>query len=127
MSDFLRRHVIHNIGLKLISLVLAVALWLAVARDPVDEVPIEIPIEFHRMPENLEISSENIPKAQILLCGPERLIHRLQPTDVHAEIDLGHINAAGERTFDLSSHPIQKPHDLDVVQVIPSQFQLEFD
>lgn len=127
MLDFFRRHVFHNIGLKLISLAMAVALWLAVARDPIDEVPLEIPIEFHRMPDNLEISSENIPKAQILLRGPERLIHRLQPTDVHAEIDLGHVSTAGERTFDLSSHQIQKPHDLDVVQVIPSQFQLEFD
>jgi YbbR domain-containing protein len=127
MVDFLRRHVFHNIGLKLISLALAVGLWLAVARDPIDEVPVEVPIEFHRMPDNLEISSENIPKAQILLRGPERLIHRLQPTDVHAEIDLGHVTAAGERTFDLSSHQIQKPHDLEVVQVMPSQFQLEFD
>ncbi|HZQ69417.1 MAG TPA: CdaR family protein [Terriglobales bacterium] len=127
MIDFLRRHAFHNIGLKLLSLALAVALWLAVARDPVDEVPIEVPIEFHRMPDNLEISSEHIPKAQILLRGPERLIHRLQPIDVHAEIDLGHVTTAGERTFDLSSHQIQKPHDLEVVQVIPSQFQLEFD
>lgn len=127
MADFFKRHVVHNLGLKLISLGLAVGLWLAVARDPIDEVPLEIPIEFHRMPENLEISSENIPKARILLRGPERLIHRLQPTDVHAEIDLARVSAAGERTFDLSSHQIEKPNDLEVVQVMPSQFQLEFD
>jgi diadenylate cyclase len=127
MFDSFRRYVFHNIGLKLISLAMAVGLWLAVARDPVDELPLEIPIEFHRMPDNLEISSDKIPKAQILLRGPERLIHRLQPTDVHAEIDLGHVNTAGERTFDLSSHQIQKPNDIDVVQVMPSQFRLEFD
>ena len=38
MRDFLHRHVIHNLGLKLISIGLAVGLWLAVARDPVAEV-----------------------------------------------------------------------------------------
>ena len=127
MRDFLKRHVFHNIGLKLISLGLAMGLWLAVARDPVDEVPLEIPIEFHRMPDNLEISSDNIPRARILLRGPERLIHRLTASDVHAEIDLGHVTAPGERTFDLSSHQIEKPHDLQVVQVMPSQFRLDFD
>ena len=34
MKDFLRRHVLHNFGIKLLSLALAVGLWLAVTRDP---------------------------------------------------------------------------------------------
>jgi len=37
MKDFLRRRVLHNFGIKLLSLVLAVGLWLAVTRDPVAE------------------------------------------------------------------------------------------
>src|SRR5437764_14356594 len=65
MTDFFHRYVLHNIGLKLLSLALAVGLWLAVARDPLAEVAVEVPIEFHHFPENLEISSENIPQAQI--------------------------------------------------------------
>ena len=65
MKDFLRRHVLHNFGLKLLSLALAVALWLAVTRDPVAEVAVDVPIEFHNIPQNLEISSENVPRAQI--------------------------------------------------------------
>ncbi len=72
MGDFLRRYVFNNLGLKLISLALAVGLWLAVARDPVAEVAVEVAIEFHNIPQNLEISSENIPRAQIRLRGPER-------------------------------------------------------
>ena len=72
MRDFLHRHVLHNLGLKLISLGLAVGLWLAVARNPVAEVAVEVPIEFHNIPQDLEISSENIPRAQIRLRGPER-------------------------------------------------------
>jgi diadenylate cyclase len=126
MSDFLHRHVLHNLGLKLLSLALAVGLWLAVARDPQAEVAVEVPIEFHRIPENLEISSENIPQAQIRVRGPERIVRRLQPSDVHAEIDLAGA-VPGERTYDLSSHQIRQPHDLEVVQVVPTQFHLTFD
>lgn len=126
MKDFFRRHVVHNFGLKLVSIALAVALWLVVSRDPVAEVGVEVPIEFHHIPDNLEISSENIPQAQIRVRGPERVIHRLQPSDIHAEVDLSTVKA-GERTFDLTDREVHKPHELDVVQIIPGQFQLSFD
>jgi len=127
MKDFIRRYVTHNLGLKLISLALAVGLWLAVARDPVDEIAVEVPIEFHNVPNNLEISTESIPRAQLRLGGPERLVHRLQPSDVHVEIDLAHVTAAGQRTFDLALQRIQKPHELQVLQIVPTQIRLTFD
>jgi len=126
MRDFLHRHVLDNLGLKLISLALAVGLWLAVARDPVAEVAVEVPIEFHNIPQNLEISSENIPRAQIRLRGPERVVRRLQPSDVYAEIELSGLRP-GERTFDLTAQQIHEPSELEVVQVVPSQLHLNFD
>ena len=126
MRDFLHRYVIHNLGLKLISLGLAVGLWLAVARDPVAEVAVEVAIEFHNIPQNMEISSENIPRAQIRLRGPERVVHRLRPSDVYAEIELSGLKP-GERTFDLTAKQIHEPSELEVVQVVPSQFHLMFD
>jgi YbbR domain-containing protein len=117
---------LHNLGLKLISLVLAVGLWLSVARDPVAEVAIDVPIEFRNIPENLEISSESVPRAEIRLRGPGRIAHRLQPADVNAAIELNGLQP-GERTFDLTAQQIQHPKDLEVVQVVPSQFHLTFD
>src|SRR5271169_3012200 len=126
MREFLRRYVFHNLGLKLISLALAVGVWLAVARDPVTEVAVDVAIEFHNIPQNLEISSENIPRAQIRLRGPERVIHGLRPTDVSAEIELSNLKP-GERTFDLTAQQIHEPPELEVVQVVPSQFHLAFD
>jgi YbbR domain-containing protein len=126
MRDFFYRHVLHNFGLKVISLALAVGLWLALARDPIAEVAVDVPIEFHNIPENLEISSEDIPKAQVRLRGPARIVHQLQLADVSAEIDLRGLKP-GERTFDLTSQQIHQPKDLEVVQVVPSQFHLAFD
>jgi YbbR domain-containing protein len=126
MRDFFHRYLLHNLGLKLISLGLAVGLWLAVSRDPVAEVAVEVAIEFHNIPQNLEISSENIPRAQIRLRGPERVVHGLRPSDVYAEIELSGLKP-GERTFDLTAKQIHEPSELEVVQVVPSQFHLTFD
>src|SRR4051794_16181766 len=98
MGDFFHRHVLHNLGIKLLSLALAVGLWMAVASDPPAEIAVTLPIQFLNIPENLEISSENIPQAQLRVRGPQRIVRRLQPADISAEIDLGEMKA-GERTF----------------------------
>jgi len=35
MRDFLRRYVVHNLGLKILSLLLAIALWFAISTSRV--------------------------------------------------------------------------------------------
>jgi YbbR domain-containing protein len=124
--NMVRRFFLHNIGLKLVSMALAVGLWANVARDPISEVELRVPIEFHNLPTNLEVDSANFTEAQIRVRGPGRLIHQLQAGDVRAEIDLAAVNP-GERTFDLTARHVHVPQDLEVVQIIPGQFHLSFD
>jgi YbbR domain-containing protein len=126
MKDFLRRRVLHNFGIKLLSLALAVGLWLAVTRDPVAEVAVEVPLEFRNIPENLEISTESVPRAEIRVRGPQRIVRRLQPADIYYEIELSGMKP-GEHTFDLPAQQVHRPRELEVVQVIPSQVHLTFD
>jgi YbbR domain-containing protein len=125
-SSFFHRIFVHNLGLKLVSLLLAIGLWTVVARDPIAEVEMKVPIEFHNLPDNLEIDSASFTEAQIRVRGPERVIHRLQAADLHAEIDLANVRP-GERTFDLTGRQVRVPQDLEVVQIIPGQFHLSFD
>jgi YbbR domain-containing protein len=124
--EFVRRHVFHNLGLKIVSLLIAIALWLAVSNEPPSEAAVNVAIVFRNMPEDLEISSENIPSAQVRVRGPERLVRQLQPSDVHAEIDLTGMKP-GERTFDLTANQIGLPDKLRAVQLVPSQIHLSFD
>lgn len=126
MPNLWRRVVVQNFPMKLVSLLLAAGLWLAVARSPVAEVEMNVPIEFRNLPDRLEIDSATFTEAQVRLRGPERLIQRLQPSDVRAEVDLKDAQP-GERTFDLTSRHVQLPEDLEVVQIIPGQFHLSFD
>ena len=126
MTAFLRRYVFQNFLLKLISLLLAIVLWAAVSRNPAAEMTVDVPIEFVNVPDNLEISTEHIPRAQVRLRGPERLVRRLQSSDIHPEIDLKGANP-GERTFDLTAQQIHKPYELEVMQLVPSQFHITFD
>jgi YbbR domain-containing protein len=125
--SILRRWVLHNFWLKILSLLLATGMWLAISpdQDPA-EVAVRVPIEFQHVPSDLEISSVTIPEAQIRVRGPERMIRELRSTDVHAALELADARP-GERTFDLTAQQIRLQRNLTVVQVVPGQVHLSFD
>jgi YbbR domain-containing protein len=127
MIAILKRLVLHNFMLKLLSLLLAAGLWLLISPDEQPaEVALRAPIVFQHVPSQLEISSESIPEAQIRVRGPERVIRHLLRDDVQPEIDLTDAKA-GPRTFDLTSQQVRHPRDVTVVQIVPSQLHLDFD
>src|ERR1700689_3451378 len=127
MISFLRRWVLHNFWLRVLSRVLAAGLWWWISPDQEPaEVAVRVPIEFQHVPPELEISSVTIPDAQIRVRGPERLIREMRSTDIHAELELGDAKP-GERTYDLTAHQIRHQRDLTVVQVVPGQVHLSFD
>jgi YbbR domain-containing protein len=122
-----KRYVIHNFSLKFLSLLLATGMWFMIARDEQPaEVAIRAPIVFQHVPEQLEISTESIPEAQIRVRGPERTIRQLKINEVQAEIDLTGVKS-GDRTFDLTSQQVRHPRDVEIKQVVPSQLHLAFD
>ena len=123
--NFFQRVILHNILLKIVSLLLAVGLWMAVARNPISEVEMRVPIEFQNFPANMEIDSADSTAVQVRVRGPERLIHQLDASEVHAQVNLATVQP-GERTVDLTDR-VHVPQDLEVVQIIPSQFHLSFD
>ena len=126
MITFLRQYIFHNIGLKAISLIVAVFLWLAVVHEPRTEVALTIPIEFQSVPPNLDFTSEHVPQAHIRVQGPERIVRSLDQADVRASLDLSNATS-GEHTYDLTPNQIHLPREVDVLQVTPAQIRISFD
>jgi len=117
--SFLRRWVLHNFWLKVLSLVLATGLWLAISPDQEPaEITVRVPIEFRHVPPQLEIRSVTIPEAQVRVRGPEQMIRDLRSTDIHAELELKEAKP-GEHTFELTAQQIRLQRNLTVVQVVP--------
>src|SRR5581483_6300000 len=101
-------------------------LWAGVSRDPIVEKSLNVPIEFHHIPDNLEISSETIPQAELRLRGPSHQVNDLRPSDVHVTVDVSGA-ISGDRTFDLGARRAQVPRGVQIVQVIPSEVRISFD
>jgi YbbR domain-containing protein len=124
--DWMRKYVFANLPLKIVALLTAVWLWAVVAREPIAEVGLTVHIEFHNVPDNLEIASEDLPEAHVRLRGPGRLLRSVQADDVHAAIDLSGA-VPGERTYDLLPSSVRVPAGITAVNVVPTQFRLTFD
>lgn len=126
MSVF-RRYIAQNLGLKVFALAMAVLLWAAITRDQTVEDAFNVPIEFHAIPENLELNSETIPQAQVRVRGPSRVLASLRSSDVHVDVDLTGA-LPGEHTYDLNAQRVvHVPRNVTVSQVIPGQLQVNFD
>jgi YbbR domain-containing protein len=126
LTNFVRKYVLQNLPFKLVSLAIAVMLWMAVGRDSTIEIPMTVPLEFLHPPSNLEITSDYPFQAQVTLRGPAHMLQEVRSSQVHALLDLEGAKP-GERTFDLSSSQVQVPHDVKVVQVVPAQIRINFD
>lgn len=112
--------------LKLLSLLLAVLMWYGVARDPVAEISLSIPVEFTRPPNELDYSTDMLPQAQVRLRGPARVLRELAQENVHVAVDLSKATV-GEHTYDLNIGEIRVPHDVEVMQITPNRLRLLFD
>ncbi len=126
IGNFFRNYVFNNLPFKLVSLAIAILLWWAVGRDQPIEIPVTVPLEFQHAPANLDINSDYPLQARVTLRGPERMLQGLNPTEVHAILDLQGAHP-GERTFDLTAQDIHTPRNVRVVQIMPSQFHISFD
>ena len=122
----LQKLVTKNVGLKLLSLALAVALWAAVGSDPVTEASFRIPLEFINVPANFEVLTEQ-PTVQLWARGPSQAVRRAVPGDFVVRVDVAPFpKGLIARTYSLERRNAKAPAPLQVVELIPSDVRLTF-
>ncbi len=124
MITRLRHLIFDHALLKLASLVIAVLMWYGVAREPITEITLRVPIEFTRTPRDLDYSSEAaIPQAQVTVRGPAGVLREMPQENVHVVLDLKGATA-GEHTYDISADQVRAPHNVEVLRVTPSRLRM---
>src|SRR5437868_7134986 len=116
----------HNWALKIVSLVLATMLWMAVANEASSEIGLDVPLEYRNIPGQLEITGDMTNTVQVRLRGSSNVIKGLTAKDVATTIDLGKMTT-GEKIAALSPLNVQAPFGAEVIRVNPSsvRFSLE--
>lgn len=121
------RWVKHNFGWKLLSLLLAVSLWVAVVAQP-ELVTIQaVPVLYRNLPQGLLVLSDAPDTVRAELRGPSGTITTASLAEVLASLDLSGVTGPGEETFTLSSAEFSLPQGVTFLRAVPSQLRLRFD
>jgi len=122
----MRHFFTHNVGWKLLSLLIAVTLWIAVAREPELATSLSVPVEFKNIPEDLDIGANVPDRAHLEVRGPSGRLSRDNLSDVALILDLADAHA-GERTYTIHPYNFNLPSGVIFYRTVPSQITLTFD
>jgi YbbR-like protein len=115
-----------NVGLKLLSLVLAVLVWFAIAGETASEMGLRVPLELQNMPRDLELTGDAVDSVEVRVRASAGIIHALNPGDVAAQVDLAG-SVDGERIVHLTADSIRVPFGVKVVKIVPAMLTLSFE
>jgi YbbR domain-containing protein len=115
-----------HLGLKLLSILLAVLLWMTVAGEETVERGLRVPLELQQFPPGLEIIGDVPTTVDVRVRGGSGLLGRLGAGDVIAVLDL-RTARPGRRLYTVTPEQVRVPFGIDVVQIVPSAIAMAFE
>jgi YbbR domain-containing protein len=119
-------HPFRHLGLKFLSIALAAAIWLVVGDQRSVERSVRVPLEFHNVPNGLELVANPPDSVEVRLRGASSALGRILPGEVVAVLDL-QSGRSGTRLFHLLADEVRVPYGVQVSQVNPSSITLSFE
>ncbi len=117
---------LRHFGLKVVSVLLAVLLWMAVSGEETVERGLRIPLELQQVPAGLELREEPPALVDVRVRGGSGALSRMGTGDIVAVLDL-HSAAPGQRLFQLTPEQVRTPFGVEVVQITPATVALAFE
>jgi YbbR domain-containing protein len=117
--------VLHNSGLKLLSLFLAVLLWVVVLGEQKVDVTVNVPLNFD-LPQNLFLVNFPTDALEVHLRGPKTLVTSATPR----EITFGGLPkklVEGENIIPIREDMFRVPRGIQVVDVSPRRVRVVLD
>jgi YbbR domain-containing protein len=121
------RLVVRNWAWKLFSLALAFLLWLTFSGARELTTAVTVAVQYRNIPKHLEISSDLVEEAHLVLRGPSTRLSRLKGNDMPLIIDLADVKGVGQRTYTIDRRNIALPPSVILERSIPAQIRLAFE
>lgn len=117
---------VSNWGLKLLSLVFALLLWLFVMGEQKAEVGYTVPLELKNLPVELVVANEVPSLVDVRISGPRTLLSNIQSSSLSMSVDLRGLQA-GLTTFKRLDQNLNIPSALRVSRLSPSYVEVKLE
>ena len=115
-----------HMWLKVLSVGLALLLWMVVAGEEMVERGLRVPLELLQVPTGLELLGDVPTTVDVRVRGASGTLSRVGQGDVVAVLDL-RAAKSGRRLFPIGPDQVRVPYGVQVVQVMPSAVALAFE
>jgi YbbR domain-containing protein len=116
-----------NLGLRIISLLLAVGLWFFVNAGQHSSLEwFNIPVNYRGLPPGFVITNQHPDFIKIQLSGPQTLLSLVDPSRLALRLDLFGVGV-GQASFKLGLDSFNVPRGTAVTSISPSQIVLDID
>jgi len=123
----IRQAFTRNVGLKLLSLLIAFGLWSFVNFGERDtEESLKVPLELRNIPAHLMITSPRIDFIDLRVTGPRTLLGRIDRNRLSIPMDLGGVRP-GPAVFRVGAEALNLPRGVKVLRLNPAQVTLELE
>ena len=112
-----------NLGLKALSLILAVFLWLVVLSEQKVELTLTLPLELKSIPRNLFLVNDVPSTLRVRLRGPKTLTQALSPGEVALDEPTRGL-VEGENILTLTPDLVSVPRGIEVIGVEPRRVRV---
>jgi YbbR domain-containing protein len=115
-----------NTTIKVISLILAIILWVFVKSKSGGEVGLVVPLEFYRVPTSLIVTNVTDDAINVRITGSVIQLQGLPTREIRARIDLSRARP-GTNSFDILPDNFNISNTLDITQISPSSVKVDLD
>jgi YbbR domain-containing protein len=124
--DF-RRLLTDNLGIKLLSLGLALALWFYVTSKGKTEMTLTVPLELRNIPQNMALVGDVAGSLEVRVQGQERVLRDITTgKKLVCVADLS-LTRVGENTVRISPDDIRRPSGVAVTYLSPSEIKVKLE
>jgi YbbR domain-containing protein len=116
-----------DMGLRLISLMLAIGLWIFVNAGQHGSVEsFNVPVSYRDLPPGFVLTNPHPDFVKIQVSGPRTLLSIIDPTHLRLWLDLAGVGI-GQASFKIGPDSFPVPRHTEVTSVLPSQIVLEIE